>query len=78
MLPLHLSVVVGFYADETRQISASVNEVLALQKRLPRSVGHGDGNMVTLINPFGHEIPLYWEGCFSQDVRLLSESLPIC
>ena len=68
----------GFYADETRQISASVNEVLALQKRLPRSVGYGDANLVTLVNPFGEKISLFWEGCFSQDVRLLSESLLIC
>ncbi|KAH9995749.1 hypothetical protein BJV77DRAFT_1066123 [Russula vinacea] len=60
-------IVAGFYANETRQISASVNEVLALQKRLPRSVGYGDGNLVTLVNPFGEKIPLLWEGCFSQD-----------
>ena len=51
---------------------------LALQKRLPRSVGYGDENLVTLINPFGEKIPLLWEGSFSQDVRLLFESLLIC
>jgi hypothetical protein len=43
-----------------------------------RSVGYGDGNLVTLVNPFGEKIPLLWEGCFSQDVRLLSESVLIC
>jgi hypothetical protein len=60
-------IVAGFYADETRQISASVNEVLALQKRLPRSLGYGDGNSVTLINPFGERLSFSWEYCYSQD-----------
>ena len=63
---------VSSYADETRQRSASIRtELLALQKRLPPSVGYGDRNLVVLINPFGERLPLPLEYCFSQDVRLL-------
>jgi ribosomal protein S14 len=64
-----LTIIVGAsYADETKQISASINEgFMALQKRLPRSVGYGDGNLVTLVNPFGERLPLLWECCFSHE-----------
>jgi hypothetical protein len=64
--------VVAFYADETRQGSASTGEaLLALQKRLPRSVAYGDGNSIVLVDAFGERVTFPWElGC-SQDVRLL-------
>jgi hypothetical protein len=66
-------------AEEIRQISATVNEgLMAIQKRLPHSVGCGDGNLITLINPFGERIPLLWEGCFSQDVCLFLKLLTVC
>lgn len=65
-----ISVLSASYADETRQSSGSIKEgILALQKRLPPSVKHGDENTVTLINAFGERLPLFWECCFSQDVR---------
>jgi hypothetical protein len=60
------------YADETRQCSVSMMEVLlAIQKRLPQSVAYGDGNSVVLVNPFRERVTFPWEWCFSQDVRLL-------
>jgi hypothetical protein len=62
-------------ADETRQDLASmrlkVNEVLTLQRRPSRPVGHDLGNALILIDALGERITLAMQLCFSQDVRLL-------
>ncbi|KAF8811589.1 hypothetical protein BYT27DRAFT_7089287 [Phlegmacium glaucopus] len=61
-------IVAASYADETRQSLASTKEeLLAIQKRLPRSIGYGDGNSVTVINAFGNPMTFPLEFCFSPD-----------
>jgi hypothetical protein len=62
----------AYYADETRQSSASTRErLLALEKRLPETIQYNDGNSVTVINAFGNPMRLPLELCFSPDVRAL-------
>ena len=63
---------IAYYADESRQSSASIREmVLALKKQLPPHIGYGDGNSVTVINAFGNPMTFPLELCFSPDVRPL-------
>ena len=45
--------------------------ILALEKRLPETIGYGDGNSVTVINAFGRPMTFPLELCFSPDVRPL-------
>ena len=70
--PYDLSMSIAYYADESRQSSASIREmILALKKQLPPHIGYGDGNSVTVINAFGNPITFPLELCFSPDVRNL-------
>ena len=63
---------IAYYADESRQSSASIREmVLALKKQLPPHIGYGDGNSVTVINAFGNPMTFPLEVCFSPEVRPL-------
>ena len=67
---------VASYADEARQSSASIREmILAMEKRLPESIRYGDGNSVTVINAFGNPMRFPLELCFSPDVRTLYDTL---
>jgi hypothetical protein len=66
----YLSIGVASYADEAKQSSALTRQrLLALEKRLPETIGYGDGNSVTVINAFGNPMTFPLELCLSPDVR---------
>jgi hypothetical protein len=66
----YLSIGVASYADEAKQSSALTRQrLLALEKRLPETIGYGDGNSVTVINAFGKPMTFPLELCLSPDVR---------
>jgi hypothetical protein len=66
----YLSIGVASYADEAKQSSALTRQrLLALEKRLPETIGYGDGNSVTVINAFGSSMTFPLELCLSPDVR---------